>query len=207
MKEDDEEKTDIKNLDAETKKEMEAYDDEAENQVNAEYGSDSDSYAMLDEFVKKNNVEEIGRPETPEMFSMVEADIHDEKEVAGTNDKSRITKAKSCAIPKACGHDCKAKLNPKNSSDEECACTPAPWNANEKRKIIQIQNERKKEAKDAKDKATELRKKAEEAINAANEARMAAVAKSVELSNKAMEATEKSETSVVTSIRKQSKSL
>jgi hypothetical protein len=203
----DDEQINIKNIDAETKKEMEAFDEEAENQIKAEMGSDSDSYAMLDEFIKNPDVVgEIGGPESPDLFSQVEADIHDEKEVAGTKDKARITKAKSCAEPKTCTkHSCKDKINPKNSSDEECACTPTPWNANEKAKIIKIQNERKEEAKAAREKATELRKKAEEAINAANEARMTAVQKSMELSNKAMEATQKSETSIVTSIRKTAK--
>ena len=58
-------------------------------------------------------------------------------------------------------------------------------NANEKKKIIEIQKQRKKDAEDAKKKAEELRKKAEAAIKAANEARLAAVTKSVELSSKA----------------------
>lgn len=185
---------------------MEDFDDEAEKQIEAEYGSDSDSYTMLDAFVKKPKiVSEIGPPETGDLFSQVEADIHDEKEVAPTNDRSHKEGCKTCSTPKNCGHDCKKKLNPKDSSDEECMCKAPGLSANEKVKVIEIQNRRKSEAAAAKKKADELRKKAEEAINAANEARMAAVSKAVELSKKAQEATEKAETSVVKQIRKQSK--
>ena len=166
---------------------MEAYDEEAENQANAEYGSDSDAYAELDEFVRHPKIiSEKGGPVDSHLFSQVEADIHDEKDVAHTNDRSRISKAQTCAKPKNCDtHDCKSKINPKNSSDEECACGAPQLNANEKKKIIEIQKERKKDAEEAKKKAEELRKKAEAAIKAANEARLAAVTKSVELSSKA----------------------
>lgn len=45
----DEEEINTKvDIDKETKKEMDDFDDEAEKQVNAEYGSDSDAYTMLD---------------------------------------------------------------------------------------------------------------------------------------------------------------
>lgn len=39
---------DIAEIDKETKEEMEKYDDQVEQQVEAEYGSDEDSYTMLD---------------------------------------------------------------------------------------------------------------------------------------------------------------
>jgi hypothetical protein len=124
-------------LDAQTKKEMDDFDDEADKQVRAELGSDSDSYAMLDNFVKNPTiVGEIGPPAQPDLFSMVEADIHDEKDTAPTNDRSHKTACKTCNSPKECGKDCKAKINPKDSSDEECACTPTPLSKNEKTKII-----------------------------------------------------------------------
>jgi len=47
---------------------MEDFDEEAEKQINAEYGSDSDSYAMLDAFVRKpDNGTKVAEP----LFSMV----------------------------------------------------------------------------------------------------------------------------------------
>ena len=125
---------------------------------------------------------------------MVDADIHDEKEVADTNDKARMDASKTCNIPKACDKDCKNKTKNKDSSDEECACKPTPLSVQDKARVIQIQGKRKAEALVAKQKADELRKKAEEAINAANEARAAAVQKSMELTVKAQEATEIAET-------------
>lgn len=121
---------------------------------------------------------------------MVEADIRDEKAVAPTNDRSKISLAKTCPVPK---NSCKSKMNNKNSSDDECACKPTPMNAQEKKRVIEIQEKRKAEAAAAKKKADELRIKAEEAIEAANQARLAAVQKAVELSEKAQEATRKAE--------------
>jgi hypothetical protein len=109
---------------------MEAFDEEAEKQIEAEYGSDSDSYTMLDQTPISNDM------------MMTEADIHDEKVVAPTNDRALITDAKTCKSPKSCGKECKSKLNNKNSSDDECACTPTPMNATEKKKVIQIQAKR-----------------------------------------------------------------
>lgn len=144
----DEEETQTKvDIDAETKQEMEAFDEEAEKQIAAEYGSDSDSYAMLDAFVRKPKiVGELGPPAQPEIFSMVEADIHDEREVAATNDRSKITAAQNCNAPKNCGHDCKKKINPKDSSDQECTCGAPQLSANEKTKILELQAKRKADA-------------------------------------------------------------
>jgi len=153
-------------IDKETKEEMEKFDEEADVQANAEYGSDDDSYAMTEaELMLDADIENNGT-------CTINADEHSGKAINNS-------KAKVCT-----SEECLAKHN-RDSSDEDCTCQPPTLFDSDRQKIMQIQAGKKAAAEAAKAKATELRKKAEEAIQAAHKARMDALQKASEASDKA----------------------
>ena len=153
-------------IDQETKKEMEEFDEQAEAEADAEYGSDDDSYAMM-------NVQ-------------LAAD-------AALEDEANGPKSPTCAPPKpgkgetkhACTTEHCLHKNNKDSSDDECTCKPAPYTKENEDRIMSIQAKRKAEAADAKKKADALRKKAEDAVEAAHKARLAALKLASDASSKA----------------------
>lgn len=143
---------------------MEEFDEQAEAQANSEFGSDEDSYAMLDLQLEADAMDEANGPKSP-----------------------------TCNTPpKPAGetkHACKSEhclhKNNKDSSDDECTCKPAPYTAENESKIMSIQAKKKSAAAAAKKKADELRKKAEEAVAAAHKARQDALALASAASSKA----------------------
>lgn len=153
-------------IDKQTKAEMEAFDEQADQAAQAEYGSDEDSYAMLDAQLEADAMDAANGPKSP-----------------------------TCApTPKVDGetkHACKSEhclnKNNKDSSDDECTCKPAPYTAANEARIMGIQLKRKEAAEKAKVKAAELRKKAEDAVTAAHTARLDALKLASAASEKASE--------------------
>jgi len=140
--------------------EMEKFDEQAEAQVAQEYGSDEDSYAMLD--------------------LQLEADAMDANSPTCNAPAKPAGETKHACLSEHCLHK-----NNKDSSDDECTCKPAPYTAANENKIMTIQAKKKAAATAAKKKADELRKKAEEAVEAAHKARMDALSLASAASEKA----------------------
>lgn len=151
-------------IDQETKKEMEEFDEQAEAQANSEYGSDEDSYAQMDLQLEADAMDEANGPKSPVCNAP--------KKPAG--------ETKHACLSEHCLHK-----NNKDSSDDECTCKPAPYTAANENKIMTIQAKKKASAAAAKKKAEELRKKAEEAVAAAHKARQDALALASAASEKA----------------------
>jgi len=147
---------------------MEQFDEQADEEAEAEYGSDDNSYAQMD--------------------MQLEADAMDMAMDAANGPKSPVCPS----APRAAGESKHACLtehclhrNNKDSSDDECTCKPAPYTAANETKIMSIQAKRKADAEAAKAKANTLRKKAEEAVEAAHKARLDALKLSTAASDKA----------------------
>jgi hypothetical protein len=155
-------------IDQETKAEMEAFDEQAEAEADAAYGSDDDSYTMLENQILADNALE---------------------------DAANGPKSATCAPPAAkdtkgdSKHSCTTEhclhKNNKDSSDDECTCKPAPYTKENEDRIMSIQAKRKADAAAAKKNADSLRKKAEAAVEAAHKARLSALKLASEASDKA----------------------
>lgn len=150
---------------------MEKYDDEVEQQVEAEYGSDEDSYALLDADLDEQDLIALNATLNEPSCTM-SADSHGSVAVnTGTK--------KVCTT-----EQCLAKHN-RDSSDEDCACQAPPMFDKDRKRIMEIQASKKKAADAAKAKAEDLRKKAEAAIQAAHKARIDALSMAAAASDKA----------------------
>jgi len=151
-------------IDKQTKAEMEAFDDQADQEAEAAYGSDEDSYAQMDLQLEADAMDAANGPKSPVCPSAPRA--------AG--------ETRHACLTEHCLHK-----NNKDSSDDECTCKPAPYTAANETKIMSIQAKRKADAEAAKTKANVLRKKAEEAVEAAHKARLDALKLSTAASDKA----------------------
>jgi len=154
-------------IDQETKAEMEAFDEQAEAEADAAYGSDEDSYTMLEnQILADAALEEAEGP----------------KAASCPPPPASVTKndSKHSCTTEHCLHK-----NNKDSSDDECTCKPQPYTKENEDRIMSIQAKRKADAAAAKKNADDLRKKAEAAVVAAHNARLAALKAASEASDKA----------------------
>ena len=173
-------------IDQETKAEMEAFDEQAEQEADAAYGSDDDSYTMLE--------------------NQILAD-------AALDDAANGPKSPTCAPPKspageskhACTTEHCLHKNNKDSSDDECTCKPAPYTKANEDRIMSIQSKRKADAAAAKKKADALRVAAEKAVEAAHKARLSALKAASEASEKASIAAVKATKAAQKKINKEGK--
>ena len=133
---------------------MEKFDEEAEQNAEAEFGSDDDSYVAMDLQLEADAMDAADGPKSPTCAP---------------------TPAAKGETKHACTTEHCLHKNNKDSSDDECTCKPAPYTAANEARIFSIQAKRKADAEAAKTKANNLRKKAEEAVEAAHKARLDAL--------------------------------